>query len=249
VSGFSADWLALRAEADGRARDPELLRAAAEAAGAGPVLDLGAGTGATLAALGPLAAGARWILADLDAGLLDRAAERAQALGVEAETIACDLNADLERLAAREPALIAASAFFDLTSAAFVTRLAAAARTCGAAVYAALTYDGREVWTPPHGEDEAVAAAFLTDMARDKGFGPALGPAAGVALAEALRAAGYRVRTAPSPWRLTQPRDGALIAALAEGTASAAGASPAWLAARRKAESVEIGHLDLLATL
>ncbi len=247
MSGFDADWLALRAGADARARDGALLRAAAEAAGDGLILDLGAGTGATLGALAPLAPCARWLLADSDPALLARAAARAEALGVAAEIAVCDLNDDLEALAARRPALIAASAFFDLTSGAFVARVAATARAAGAAVYAALTYDGREDWRPPHPEDAAVAAAFRADMGRDKGFGPALGPEAGAALAAALRAEGFAVRAAPSPWRLERARDGALIAALAQGTAAAARASAAWRAARALAETAEIGHLDLFA--
>ncbi len=248
MSGFEADWLALRSDADARARDPALLAAAAERVGDGLALDLGAGTGATLWALAPQAPAARWRLVDDDPALLQEAERRAETLGARAETLRLDLARHPEAALEGRPALVTASAFFDLVSEDWMRCFAAAARSAGAAVYAALTYDGVEWWSPPHGEDAAVRRAFAADMIRDKGFGPALGGRAAQALADALAAEGYRVRRAASPWRLTQARDGALIAALAEGQARACGASDDWLAARRASETVEIGHEDLFAT-
>lgn len=249
---FSADWLALREGADRAARDPGLVAAlAAWAARRGPVevVDIGAGTGATLRALHAALPGARWRLVDHDAGLLRIAAESARSLGALAQTVTLDLAADPAAALTPAPALVTASAFFDLASAAWIDRFADAARAAGAAVHAALSYDGDEAWTPPHPEDAAVRAAFLADMRRDKGLGPALGAGGGAHLAEALGRRGYRVRAAPSPWRLAAPRDAGLIAALAAGIADAAGASQGWRAARMAAAAARIGHLDLLATL
>jgi hypothetical protein len=68
-----------------------------------------------------------------------------------------------------------------------------------------------------------------------------------------LKASGYEVFSAASPWRLSDT-DRPLIEGLAEGMAAAARemAFPAedviadWLAARRKAESCVIGHMDVL---
>lgn len=248
---FSADWLALRESADRAARDPGLVSAlAAWAAARGPleVVDIGAGTGATLRALHAALPGARWRLVDHDAGLLRLAAHSARALGAEAQTVTLDLAADPAAALSPAPALVTASAFFDLASAAWIDRFADAARAAGAAVYAALNYDGAETWTPPHPEDASVRAAFLADMRRDKGLGPALGAGGGAHLAEALGRRGYRVRTAASPWRLAAPRDAGLIAALAAGIADAAGASDGWRAARVGAAAARIGHLDLFAT-
>jgi Predicted O-methyltransferase len=91
VSGFEADWLALRSDADARARDPALLAAAAERVGDGLALDLGAGTGATLWALAPQAPAARWRLVDDDPALLQEAERRAETLGARAETLRLDL--------------------------------------------------------------------------------------------------------------------------------------------------------------
>jgi hypothetical protein len=84
-------------------------------------------------------------------------------------------------------------------------------------------------------------------MRRDKGLGPALGAEAGPHLVAALRARGYSVTMADTPWRLEAPRDAALIAALADGSADATGANAGWRAARRAAARVTIGHLDVLA--
>ena len=69
-----------------------------------------------------------------------------------------------------------------------------------------------------------------------------------------LERLGYRVETAPSPWRLA-PADAGLANALAEGAAGAVretGLVPepeiaAWLAARRSGALCTVGHLDLLA--
>ena len=247
---FSADWLALRADADARARDAGLVAALARRFGAAApcVLDLGTGTGATVAALAGALPAARWRLVDADPALLAAARTRAAALGAQAETLRLDLSGDLAAAFDPAPALVTASAFFDLAGDAAIQRIADAAAAAGAAVYAALTYDGREDWAPPHPADAATHAAFLADMRRDKGLGPALGAEAADALATALRARGYRVATARSDWRLAAPRDAALIAALAQGKAEATGAPEDWRAARAAAQAVTVGHVDLLAT-
>lgn len=247
---FSPDWLALRAPADDAARDPGLMAAAIAHARALPgcrILDLGAGSGATLRVLGPMLPGARWWLADHDAGLLDHAMRLASALGVSAEPLVADLATELDRAFAPGPQLVTASAFFDLAGAAWLDGFAGRLAASGAALYGALSYNGQEAWQPPHPDDAAVHAAFTADMGRDKGLGPALGGSAAAHLAGALEGLGYRVERADSPWRLEAPRDSALIAALAEGTAAATGASTGWLAARRAASAVRIGHVDLWA--
>ena len=202
MSGFSADWLALRSGADGRARDQTLLKTAAGIAGDGLIADIGGGVGASFNALAPLAPGARWRVLDHDPALLARLPADNRI-----EPVAVDLAAAPEAALTPHPRLVTASAFFDLTSADWIERFADRLAASGAALYAALTYDGREDWSPkPPGEAEALAA-FHRDMTRDKGFGPALGPAAHGALADALRRRGYKVREARSDWRLLRPRD------------------------------------------
>ncbi len=254
MSGFEADWLALRAGADARARDKALgARLGAHLAGrsAVRVLDLGAGTGANLRATAVLiAAPQHWLLADHDAALLARAGAVAN---TSVERCEVDLAAALSSLFDPAPDLVTAAAFLDLCSADWTGRLAALAASRGAALYTVLTYDGREQWSPPHALDAKVLAAFHTDQRRDKGLGPALGPDAHAHLSAILRGHGYRVFEAASDWKLALPGDAALIAALADGSATAvAGAIGAdraniWRTARRTAPKVMIGHRDLLA--
>ena len=254
MTGFSADWLTLREGADARARDPELVaRLAAYLSGRGRirVLDLGAGTGASLRALAPaIGAAQHWVLADDDPELLARAEAPG---GVTLERCRIDLGADLAALFDPAPDLVTASALFDLCGAAWLEGLVARVAGCGAALYAALTYDGRESWDPPHPLDAEVLAAFHADQRRDKGLGSALGPEAHDRLAACLRERGYRASETRSDWILQQPGDSALIAALADGTAAAvapligAARSEEWRAARAGADRVTIGHRDLLA--
>jgi len=254
VTGFSADWLAQRGLADARTRDQRLAaRLTAHVAGKAAlrVLDLGAGTGANMCATAPLLPVLQhWLLADNDAALLARA-EAPE--GVAIERRVADLAADLAGLFDPALGLVTASAFLDLCGAAFLDRLADAVVAAGAALYAVLSYDGGETWTPPHPLDAQALAAFHADQRRDKGLGPALGPEAQAHLAARLQHHGYRVHEAPSDWRLRQPRDAELIAALAEGSAAAiapalgAGQAAEWRRARTAAGRVVIGHRDLLA--
>jgi hypothetical protein len=219
------------------------------------VLDLGARTGANLRATAPLiAAEQHWVLADNDPALLARAKPAAN---VTVERRAIDLAGDLSGLfdpaPDLAPDLVTASAFFDLCGAERIDRLVGLMASCGAAFYTVLTYDGREVWEPPHPLDAEVRAAFHADQRRDKGLGPALGPDAHAHLAGRLRGLGYRVFEGMSDWELQQPGDGALITELAEGNAAVvAGAigsemAQTWRAARTGAPVVTIGHRDLLA--
>jgi SAM-dependent methyltransferase len=212
-------------------------------------LDLGCGTGATLRALAPLAPAARWRLVDRDPALLGLAAARC---GRRAETLAADV-ADHEALPLAGVRLVTASALLDLMPAGWIERLAAWLASARTALYVALSYDGRMRWGPALPGDAGVRAAFNRHQRGDKGLGPALGPEATSALAGALRRHGFRVWTAPSPWRLG-PDQAALQRALVEGIGRAADEAgvdaAAWAQARRAASgsaSCTVGHRDLLA--
>lgn len=241
--GFSADWLALREPADHAARDGGLLAEAAEVAGA-VIVDLGCGTGSTRRAFGGLAGGAVWRMVDADEGLLRLAGGEGHCL---------DLN-DVQALPLDGAGLVTASALFDLVSAEWVERFVARVAGLRLPVYAALSYDGVMAWKPALPEDAAVTEAFNRHQGGDKGFGPALGPQAADHLAAQLRAAGYAVLEADSPWWLG-PAQAALQAELLVGIAQAAGeagfaGADAWLAARRALlgqGECRIGHRDLLA--
>lgn len=245
MTGFSAEWLALRAPADDAARDRGLIERLKNWAADRPIkiADLGGGSGAAHRALSPILPQATWRILDDDPALL-------ALIPHGAEAVETNLAATLDDVFAAKPDLLTAFAFIDLVSEDWLAELADQIAGTGAAIYAPLTYDGIEVWrpTPPH-EAEALAA-FNADMRRDKGFGPAQGAKAAPRLAELLRVRGYDVSTATSPWRLTK---GPLLTALAEGSAGAVAPqlSPekakAWGQGRLAADTAEIGHIDLLA--
>ena len=145
-----------------------------------------------------------------------------------------------------------ASAFFDLCSTDFIERFTAAVTKRRAVFYTVLTYNGAQQWSPAHGADAAMAAAFHAHQMTDKGFGASAGPTAPAALRRAFERLGYGVAESDSPWRLT-PADQSLIDALVPGFAEAAsetgkvgaGVIADWLSVRRN--GAVVGHTDTLA--
>jgi trans-aconitate methyltransferase len=256
MSGFSIDWLNLREAADHRARAPQLLEQARnwlDAAGpTAAIVDLGAGTGSTLRAVN--AKSAHWHLVDHDDALLLEARRR-HGDELTLDTHIADLR-EVHALPLHRAQLVSASALFDLVSTTFCDALATRLAAQGAALYAALSYDGLMHWTPAHPLDAAVREAFNEDQRRDKGFGgPALGPQAAAYLEQALRGLNYEVEVASSPWSLG-PQDAELVRELCRGCAGAvidvldADALDDWLhfrlASAATGECV-VGHLDLWA--
>lgn len=277
MSGFSAEWLALREPVDHRSRNEAVRDAAAEMFDArqeASIVDLGCGSGSNLRALAPhLPRVQSWRLVDHDPALLAaaRAALTAWADAAEDEpdgalrlekdgrTIfvdfeEADLARDLDKVLSGEIHLVTAAAFFDLVAADWIDTFCAALVERNLPLYTVLTYDGVEVWRPPHPADEAMLAAFHAHQATDKGFGPAAGPAAIEALTNAFDRAGWDHTTGQSAW-LLGPADAALIAMLAEGSAGAVRETgrvktadiDSWLASRRAASACAIGHLDFFA--
>lgn len=261
MSGFSPEWLGLREPADLAARDPALLvravsaaRRAAHARGAvRPVIvDLGCGTGATVRAMAPhLGDGAHWRLVDHDPRLLALAKGAA---GPGARAFAMDLRT-VGDLPLGGADLVACSALLDLVSGEWLAALADRLAGLGCAFHAALSYDGVMRWTPDLPADAAVTEGFNRHQRRDKGLGPALGPGAPAAAAASLKARGFDIACAASPWRLcgSQAR---LQAALVDGIALAAAeagvaGAESWAQARREAAGAgalcEVGHVDVLA--
>ena len=114
---------------------------------------------------------------------------------------------------------LSASALLDLTSAAWLDRLAAWCR--GMPVLMALSFDGRLGFEPAAPEDRTIRERFVAHQRSDKGFGPALGPDAAPYLADRLAACGHEVALEPADWRLG-PEDRPLLGATLEGIVRAA---------------------------
>ena len=239
------------------------------------LVDLGCGSGSKLRALAPhLPSGQIWRLVDADPLLLQAArealtlwADRAEpAEGgalmllregkrIEVQFEQADLARDLGAVLDRPADLVTAAAFFDLVAPDWLALFCEALVKRRLPLFTVLTYDGVERWTPPHPADATVLAAFHAHQTSDKGFGAAAGPGAFALMERAFQQAGWRVVAGQSAWRLTEAQEAPLIAALAEGAAGAVAETglvaptdvASWLAARRVAQTCEIGHMDLFA--
>ncbi|HEV2552791.1 MAG TPA: class I SAM-dependent methyltransferase [Bosea sp. (in: a-proteobacteria)] len=276
MAGFSPEWLGLREPADHAARNPQVLGAVgAHFAGRSSltVVDLGCGAGSNLrGSYAALPARQHWTLVDLDERLLaatrqtlsgwaDEAREQGEELVltkgdhlITVDTRQADLNTDLEWVLGWQPDLVTAAALFDLTSRRWLERFVAGLTSLRLPLYTVLTYDGREIWQPPHPADAPILAAFKHHQRGDKGFGPAAGPEATDVMAEAFRKSGFAVSIGDSAWRI-DARSGALAQVLAKGIAEAVletgQVDPAtvadWLAAKMPEATALVGHHDLWA--
>lgn len=264
MSGFSIEWLNLRERPDELARNKDISTQAVAWVNIAVspdrpeplVVDLGAGTGATLRTLSALGVHkVVWRLVDHDGQLLDEALKRHRKSHI-IEDYQADLTVvqELPLAAAR---LVTASALFDLVSTDFIDALVPRLQQCRNALYAALSYDGVMQWTPAHPYDKQVLDAFNQDQHRDKGFGPALGPDASDYLIAALQEAGFTVSSGSSPW-LLQAADQELVSeliggihnAVADGYGLEKSLLDAWQQYRQEHASsgtCQVGHVDLLA--
>lgn len=265
MSGFSAEWLALREPADHGAINARVREACVGALGGHArlsIVDLGSGTGSNLRSLsGVLGGRQHWTLVDLDQRLLDVARSREgearrDGLSLEVDYRIADLSAgELGELLA-EAGLVTASALFDLVSSSAIRRLAGEVAARGCTFYTVLTYDGIAAFLPEHPADRDMRAAFNDHQRTDKGFGPAAGPDASDTLAAAFTAHGYTVIRGKSPWvldghfrQLRHELDRGWAAAVRETGLVSSARIDDWLAHRLKADGAVtiVGHEDLLA--
>ncbi|HEY6024792.1 MAG TPA: class I SAM-dependent methyltransferase [Pseudolabrys sp.] len=264
MSGFSADWLTLREPFDIRARNPSVLDAVVASLKRYPsvrIVDLACGTGSTLRALSArLPARQNWQFVDNDLGLLARATETQRGRDVIIAAVPLDLNRDLEAALDGPIDLVATSALLDLVSESWLERLAVEIATRKVSFYAALNYNGLIELAPADPLDAAVVAAVNAHQLTDKGFGPALGPAAASAAIARFESLGYSVTHGRSDWLIT-PHDRDMQNEVLAGWASAVreidaltiADTAAWLARRRDIiaegrSSLRVGHVDVFVT-
>ncbi len=260
---FSAEWLALREPYDRRARNAKVLEQVAAATAARSniaVVDLACGTGSTLRAVSArLPSRQSWRLVDNDLGLLARAGALARPPDLTVTTMPVDLARDLEAALDGPVELVTTSALLDLVSADWLERLVTETAARRLAVYASLSYDGLATLTPSDALDVAIVDAVNVHQRHDKGFGPALGPAAATTAVARFEAMGYAVDHGASDWVFT-PGDRDIQVEVATGWASIArevGELPladiiGWLARRRDLiaagrSGMRIGHVDFFA--
>jgi hypothetical protein len=263
MSGFSSSWLTLREPYDRRARSRTVLDAVAAWAAQRPsvaVVDLACGLGATLRAITDrLPPRQDWRLVDNDLSLLARAGGLARPPELTVTAVPVDLARDLEAALDGPVELVTTSALLDLVSHDWLDRLVTETAARRLPVYAALSYDGLATLDPADPLDTAVIDAVNQHQRGDKGFGPALGPAAAAAAPGRFEAVGYTVTQGASDW-VFGPKDAEIQTEVLTGWAVAAreigdatiGDIVNWLARRRDhiaagRSSMRVGHVDFFA--
>ena len=155
--------------------------------------------------------------------------------------------------------LVTTSAFLDLVSEDWASRLVDVLADRRTPFYAALSYDGRVEPEPAHPLDAAVTDLVNRHQRMDKGFGPALGPDAAERVGELLEKAGFYVTSARSDW-ICLPDEPMFQRELVDGWARAAEETGGlsgpdlrtWKDFRFDAiatgtSRIRVGHVDLLA--
>ncbi len=260
--------------ADKRARNGDLieqLSAWFEGRTSVSVIDLRAGTGATVRALAPiLPSDQTWTLLALSQDEADATRDHLTRWAPAATSTGDILHLDRQGLklavtikvldaVAKIPAALSGKADLVTLSgdasrypAAKIRELVAHVAAKKAPFYASLNYDGRLKFAPHHAADSAMTAALHRTLMADTGLGPAAGPLASNELSEQFRLTDYSVLEGPSAVWL-RAGEAALIRQIQRSMAEAQRLTvrgqdkmiDAWLA--RPRQSLEISQSDLLA--
>lgn len=283
--GFSESWLTLREPADHKARSPELnqnLTRWSRQHEAIQIVELGSGTGSNLRFLSPLLGhNQQWRLIDNDASLLNHlptllkpwadqhkanlSSEQGtlvikhDAFSARVSTEVIDLANELEQLSLEGVDLLTASALLDLTSESWLNVLANRVVESACACLFVLNYNGTIQWQPALPSDAEVTELLNQHQLGDKGFGPALGPGAGLHIAHMLEKSGRHVQVSDSDWQLDNTT-GSLQQAIIDGWAPAAKEQDSTLSTmidqwhklrqqniEKRLSQLRVGHVDVLS--
>jgi len=209
MAGFSADWLRLREPADHAARNEtvrDIVVQYLNQSDGAVIADLASGTGSTVRALADsIEVDQHWHLIDNDESLLQEAEKLTSALeldNITVQTHKVDLKRFPSGLTAISPNMITVSAFVDLSSLDWLSRLVTYALMERIPVYTALTYSGTITLTPEDPKDARFVDAFNQHQQTDKGFGEALGPFAADRITKLFKVARFRTVERDSSWHL-----------------------------------------------
>lgn len=265
-----ADWLALRRDADHRARDTagdlvELLAAHLRRSGveddpAGVrIIDVGAGTGSNQAWLADrLPLRQSWTLVDHDASLVGAADESALDHVVSTTRQVAGIDGLAPLVPRDAPVVVTCAALLDLLAPPDIEALAAVIAPTdgpGAAALLSLSVTGQVEIAPADPDDAAIADAFDAHQRRED----ILGPDAAEAMAEVLRRRGAHVRARATDWVLGAGDEALLRRYLSDRAAVAVEhderlrlRAGAWLQRRERQLDagmlrVTVGHTDLLS--
>jgi hypothetical protein len=278
---FDAAWLKARETADGRSRNMALVESVrlhfairADMA----ILDLACGIGSNVRQLYTfLPTFQRWMLVEKDRSLLDHARSSLSAWAdqakpksrrddvlvlekgeyrIEVTLRAADNTRQLDQLLELWPDLVIASTLIDLMARPDLEQLAEKLVHRRIPIYASHIANGDLEWYPENRTDPLILQAIAKNSARDRGFGPSLGPRAFSMFTEALRSRGATVETGSSKWNLNGADDREVMIWLADECASLAADSRlvpetvagVWAQSRAMAETALVGYQDLFAT-
>jgi hypothetical protein len=223
VSGFSAEWLALREPIDWRSRSPLVTEVVASRLPRGRAVravDLAAGTGSNTRFLARTLFGTQeWLLLDHEASLLERARQHT-GLAIQVRVVDLSRVDELSDLLSGRD-LITASALLDLVSEEWLRTVCSTCQRQRSAVLFALSYDGRLTCSPEEPEDDFVRSLVNRHQRTEKSFGRALGPDASTRASNMLEGLGYEVVRDRSDWVLDRESN-ELQRQLIEGWAEAA---------------------------
>ncbi len=263
MTGFSSEWLALREPYDLSARNETIEALFVTRLPENrlvKLLDLASGAGSTVSALKEKVPSPQaWMLVDNDPALLEVASGRFDDLPMGSlETEQLDLSSSLDLLDFASYDAITTSAFLDLVTEPFLSKLIDRITAARKPFLASLSYDGRAGCSPIDPLDERIRQAMNTHQQTDKGFGAALGPFAWSVASDLFRQRGYEVQVGPSDWQADGKSDSfqkALLTGWLE-AASEVGedhkALETWRERRWREVaagelSVFVGHQDLVA--